>query len=130
MQGRTFLARGGNGKITAQQQAVARALDLPMEFPVLTAPVKDQFPSLPACYKVDVACPETLLAIEVDGKTHNLRKWKFLDRRKEAVLSALGWSVLRFTNRQVDEDLPAVLESIRSCMTLRSKSITTTSPTE
>ena len=31
-------------------------------------------------------------------RTHNTQKWKFLDKRKTAVLKALGWSVLRFSN--------------------------------
>jgi len=130
MQGRTFLARGGNGKLTPQQQSLATALDLPMEFAIKTGPVKSQFVSLPPCYKVDIACPVTLLAIEVDGQSHARKKWKFLDRRKESVLAALGWSVLRFTNQQVDEDLTTVLAKIRSFMTSKLTSTTTTLLTE
>jgi hypothetical protein len=117
--GRTFLSRGGNGKQTPEQEAVATALGLPMEHPIATASVKHLFPSLPPCYKVDVACPASLLAVEIDGSSHNTRKWKFLDARKTEVLNALGWRVLRFSNQQVREDLPSVLDAIKSSMTLR-----------
>jgi ATP-dependent DNA helicase RecG len=68
---------------------------------------------------VDVACPASLLAVEIDGSSHNTRKWKFLDARKTEVLNALGWRVLRFSNQQVREDLPSVLDAIKSSMTLR-----------
>lgn len=113
MSGRTFLARGGNGKLTRQQEAVANALGLPMEYAIPTGPVKDRFKSLPNCYKVDLANPSHMLAIEIDGATHNTKKWRFLDKRKTEVLNALGWSVLRFSNQRVDSDLESVLKEIR-----------------
>jgi hypothetical protein len=113
MSGRTFLARGGNGTLTHQQLAVAKALGLPMEYPISTKLVMDQFKSLPTCYKVDIADPGKMLAIEIDGATHRTKKWQFLDRRKTEVLNALGWSVLRFSNQRVDSDLVGVLKEIR-----------------
>ena len=119
LSGRTFLARGGNGKLTPEQKAVAEALDLPMEHAIPTHKAQGMFPSLPPCYKVDVACPVSRLAIEIDGKSHLTRKWRFLDARKTSVLCALGWRVLRFTNERVRKDLSGVLTEIRASMTLR-----------
>jgi hypothetical protein len=119
MSGRTFLARGGNGTLTRQQEAVANALRLPTEYVIPTRPVKERFKSLPNAYKVDVADPSRMLAIEIDGATHNTKKWKFLDKRKTEVLNALGWSVLRFSNQRVDSDLEAVLKEIREFTVLR-----------
>jgi len=113
MSGRTFLARGGNGTLTRQQEVVGNAINLPMEYAIPTGPVKDQFKSLPNSYKVDIADPLRMLAIEIDGATHNTKKWRFLDKRKTEVLNALGWSVLRFSNQRVDSDLEAVLKEIR-----------------
>ena len=113
MSGRTFLARGGNGILTPQQETVANALGLPTEYAIPTSPVKHQFKALPTCYKVDIADPTRMLAIEIDGRTHNTKKWKFLDQRKMEVLGALGWSVLRFSNQRVDSDLEAILREIR-----------------
>ena len=117
LRGRTFLARGGNGSTTKPQQMLADALDLPMEFAIVTAPVKGMFESLPHCYKVDLASPEHMLAIEVDGNSHKLKRWRFLDARKTAVLNALGWKVLRFWNEEVLTDLNQVVTTIRRSMT-------------
>lgn len=128
--GRTFLSRGGNGKTTPEQESLAQALDLPMEYPIPTAPAKAHFPSLPHCYKVDVACPATKVAIEVDGASHKTKKWKFLDARKTGVLEHLGWCVLRFSNEEVRKNLAEVVARVRSCTTLRSKISTTTLPQE
>lgn len=114
LKGRTFLARGGNGTLTQPQLLLAQATGFAMEYAIATAPVAGQFPSLPHCYKVDLADPSHKLAIEVDGQSHQLKKWRYLDKRKTAVLNALGWSVLRFSNQQVLEDLPAVLAHIHA----------------
>jgi len=125
MVGRTFLARGGNGQPTKQQLALHNATGFPMEHAILTAGAK--FPSLPPSYKVDLAVPDAMLAIEVDGKSHRLKKWKFLDRRKTEILSSLGWQVLRFTNEEVDRDLNGCLLKIQSTISTLT-GITTTSP--
>lgn len=128
LKGRTFLSRGGNGKLTSQQIALHNATSALMEFAIETSAVASKFQSLPNCYKVDLAFPEVKLAIEVDGKTHRLKKWKFLDARKSEVLTALGWSILRFTNEQVDSDLHGCLTLIGSTMS-ELKATTTTSQT-
>lgn len=114
LRGRTFLARGGNGTPTAPQlrlHAALRPLSV-MELAIPTAAATGQFPSLPTNYKVDIGLPHRRLAIEVDGNSHRSRKWQFLDRRKGAVLVSLGWSVLRFSNQDVLEQLPAVMRVV------------------
>ena len=100
-QGKTFLSRGGNGELTEPQKLLAKMTRFPTEYAIRTAPVKGRFPSLPSCYKVDLADPFSMTAIEVDGNTHRLRKWRFLDARKTEILEALGWSVIRFRNEEV-----------------------------
>jgi len=112
MKGRTFLSRGGNSTITVPQLMLSKMLNLPVEYPIKTKDVKHLFPSLPNCYKVDLAIPELKIAIEVDGQTHKLKKWKYLDKRKTEVLNALGWSVLRFWNQEVLTETQAVLDKI------------------
>ena len=99
--GKTFLARGGNGELTKPQKLLAKMTGLPTEYAIRTAPVKGRFPSMPSCYKVDLADPSSMTAIEVDGSTHRLRRWRFLDARKTEILEALGWSVIRFRNEEV-----------------------------
>lgn len=132
LQGRTFLARGGNGQLTQQQIALCQALGLPeitMEYSIPTAPAKGYFPSIPPCYKVDLGIPEVRLAVEVDGKTHKTKKWRFLDRRKMAVLNFIGWTVLRFWNEEVDQDLNRCVQTVLSTIS-KLKETTITSPTE
>ena len=128
--GQTFLARGGNGKPTPPQLALAAELNWPIEVAISTTPIRAQFKSLPPAYKVDVGDVETRTAVEVDGKTHRTRKWRFLDRRKTEVLAALGWTVVRFWNEEVLTSLPEVVAKIRTAMTLKSMKTTPTSPTE
>jgi len=129
LQGRTWLSqRGGRGRLTAPQLVLAKRLALPTEFTIPTRPVAHLFASLPNWYAVDLACPPAMLAIEVDGNTHRTKRWRYLDRRKTEVLEALGWSVLRFWNHEVLTETDRVVAEIRSCITLRSPTTTTTSP--
>ena len=86
-----------------------------VEYSIRTAEVKDQFPSLPNHYCVDLALPELKIAVEVDGASHRTKKWKFLDKRKTEVLNALGWIVLRFWNEEVETDINMVMTKIASC---------------
>jgi hypothetical protein len=112
--GRPFKARGGNGQFTVPQRLLANSLGLPMEWPISTRPVSGKFPSIPSSYKADLADPSVRLAIEVDGRMHANRKWKILDAKKTEVLTSLGWSVLRFTNAEVNTDLSGCLLKIQS----------------
>ena len=132
LKGRTFLSRGGNGTLTKQQVNLCQALGLPesaMEYVIPTAKARNHFQSLPTSYKVDIGIPEVKLAIEVDGNTHKTKKWKFLDRRKTAVLNFLGWTVLRFWNKEVDQDLERCVQTVMSTIS-RLRETTTTSLTE
>jgi very-short-patch-repair endonuclease len=118
LKGRTFLSRGGNSKITKPQQLLAEALNLPMEVTIrLIGEVRKHFPSLPKKYCVDIADVKNKLVIEVDGKSHKLKKWKFLDRRKEEILNFLGWRVIRFWNEDILEDLAKVKETVLGHLT-------------
>jgi very-short-patch-repair endonuclease len=117
--GRTFLSRGGNGKMTVPQLKLWVALELPkesLEFAINTAMVRKMFICVPNHYKVDIGIETLKLAIEVDGATHNTKKWKFLDARKTEILNALGWKVLRFKNQQIMENLEQVLMDIKQYM--------------
>jgi very-short-patch-repair endonuclease len=66
-----------------------------------------QFPIPP--YVVDFACIEARLIIEADGGQHALPGEH--DRR-DAVLKAKGWRVLRFWNNDVIENRDGVLQRI------------------
>jgi very-short-patch-repair endonuclease len=62
------------------------------------------------CFIVDFYCPSCKLVIEVDGGIHDLQQ-NYDDARTER-LEAFGYSVLRFSNEAVMNDLPAVLSQI------------------
>jgi hypothetical protein len=83
----------------------------------------------PRNYKVDIGHPETKLAIEVDGRSHQMRERQEQDRKKESILSGLGWTVLRFKNEEVKESLAACVAMVTSTIS-KLKTLTLTSPTE
>jgi very-short-patch-repair endonuclease len=65
-------------------------------------------------YVVDFVCLRSHLVVEVDGDTHAGEAAEAEDRQRAGRLAARGLRVIRFTNRQVMQDLPGVLEAIRS----------------
>jgi hypothetical protein len=109
-----FTTRGGNGQITGPQIVLHDATGLSMEYPVLTSPVKHIYPDAPYSYKVDLADIRTKLAIEVDGESHSNPHQKSLDAKKTEILNSLGWTVLRFTNDEVNQNLNACVQIITS----------------
>lgn len=70
----------------------------------------------PTCYKVDLAFPDRKLAIEADGASHNNPKRRSQDRKKEKFLTGLGWTVLRFTNKEILnlQNQVEILKSVQS----------------
>lgn len=102
--------RGGNGQLTRQQEALAKALGWPTEYAIPT----QKIPGTPKNYKVDIACPEIKLAIEVDGHSHTLPSRREEDRKKEKALESLGWKILRFWNQEIDSDIEGCLSKIRA----------------
>jgi very-short-patch-repair endonuclease len=59
-------------------------------------------------YIADFMCMELMLIIEVDGVTHHWEETFLKDQKKQADLEAAGFSVLRFTDDEVLNDLNAV----------------------
>jgi len=69
-------------------------------------------------YVADFYCYELRLVLELDGSIHEEDSQISHDRNRDANLMALGFRVLRFTNREAHEDLETLLETIR-CLYLR-----------
>jgi len=59
---------------------------------------------------VDFFCARARLVVEVDGETHAMAEDH--DRARSRWLEGRGYSVLRFTNREVIHQLDAVVERI------------------
>lgn len=92
--------RGGNGTGMTKAEAVVRAV-LPAywiwSFPV---PLGARQQGYPTNYKLDFANPSKRLGLEIDGASHGMHSRKIQDKKKEAKLAELGWSVLRISNTQ------------------------------
>jgi very-short-patch-repair endonuclease len=65
---------------------------------------------------VDFYCHQATLVIEVDGGIHALQREE--DASREKVLNDIGLRVIRFRNEEVIKDLPSVMGSIKSLISL------------
>ena len=65
-------------------------------------------------YIADFYCPERLLVIEVDGDSHFDERGLSHDKQRDAYMAVLSLTVLRFSNREVMQNLPGVVVSIRA----------------
>ena len=63
-------------------------------------------------YVVDFYCHELKLAIEVDGSSHNHEDALERDAERQGELEDLGVTVLRFTERDVRQQIRGVVEAI------------------
>ena len=79
----------------------------------------------PTCYKVDIGNETLRVAIEVDGQSHYSRR--SLDAKKDKLLRGLGWTVLRFSNKQVTERLAECVLMVTSTIS-KSHQLTSTAP--
>jgi len=67
-------------------------------------------------YIVDFYCPKANLVIELDGGQHYSEAGKEKDRTRDEALIEMGIEVLRFSDRDVFENIGGVMERIRSCL--------------
>ena len=68
-------------------------------------------------YRLDLAYPDRLLAIECDGFTHHGTRSAFeSDRARQNRLVTAGWTVLRFTWQQIVREPEMVLATIRRAL--------------
>jgi len=68
------------------------------------------------CYIVDFVCVERRLIVEIDGGQH--AEQVEYDQRRDVWLRNQGYTVLRFWNNEVLQQLEGVLEQIRLAITL------------
>jgi len=72
-------------------------------------------------YILDFYCAAAKLAIELDGSQHYEPAGKVYDERRTAFLNSLGIYVLRFSNRDILENLRGVCEKIDLIVSERTK---------
>ena len=64
-------------------------------------------------YIVDFYCSKEKLIIELDGEVHNNELAKEKDDERTVYLEALGYTVIRFENKMVFENLASVFMEIK-----------------
>lgn len=69
-------------------------------------------------YVVDFTCHRACLVVEVDGGVHNLPEVALRDLQRDEWLAMQGYRVLRFTTKQVEDDIESVLANIRAASPL------------
>lgn len=104
--------RGGNGRgLTVPQRMLSEALGWATEYVVPCGARRDGYPT---AYKIDLANPDAMVGVEVDGMSHMAADRKCEDAKKEAFLSSLGWTIIRVRNAEVLADLDGVVRAIQS----------------
>ena len=63
-------------------------------------------------YIVDFCIPKNSLVIELDGSQHYIRENRENDSERDSFLSEQGFTVLRYSNRQIKEKFREVCEDI------------------
>ncbi len=74
-----------------------------------------QYPIGP--YIVDFICLEARLSIELDGSQHYEEQNQRYDQKRTDWLNSQEFSVIRFSNREVFEDIDCVIQTIYSHLT-------------
>jgi very-short-patch-repair endonuclease len=67
-------------------------------------------------YIVDFYCPKANLVIELDGGQHYSERGQAKDRARDDVLRKMGIKVLRFSDREIFENMDGVMQGIWSCL--------------
>lgn len=85
---------------------------LEMQIAKLGYRYRTQHPFLAKKAFVDFYFPDQKLVVEVDDPSHEKRDKKKKDLQRTQSLEAIGLKVIRFTNKQVGQDLPTVVSKI------------------
>jgi very-short-patch-repair endonuclease len=67
-------------------------------------------------FVIDFYCPRLKLAIELDGDSHFSEGSEVCDKARQGCIESFGISFLRFTNKEIYENLDEVLAKIEDCI--------------
>ena len=94
--------KGGNGQPMTPIVELANNLlsqcGYIREYPIRTKTVRNIFKNVATAYKADFANPDQMIVIELDGASHLSMKQKKTDEKKDEILKALGWIVIRLSH--------------------------------
>ena len=110
--------RGGNGQINELQLLFLNDLnkiknEWKLEFVVKTKK-GHRNGVYPNHYKIDIANLNLKIAIELDGHSHNSLKRKEQDKKKDDLLTNLGWKVIRIKNNDLIKNYDNILNHIKN----------------
>ncbi|MGO2655962.1 MAG: endonuclease domain-containing protein, partial [Pseudoclavibacter sp.] len=74
-------------------------------------------PAPPGTFTRHALVVDGILAIEVDGRTHDERRRTLQDRAKEADIRAAGYQVVRYSYQQIMHNWPGVYADILRMLT-------------
>jgi len=95
--------RGGNGQLTKPQKMLLERLGRGWVAEYVVAVPGYKSKHLPKNLKIDIAHPQRMIAIELDGSSHRTPERRMQDSRKTLFLAENGWYVLRITNKRALE---------------------------
>ena len=68
-------------------------------------------------YILDFYCHQLQLGVEVDGDTHNTKEARLYDKARTEALETYGFTIIRFSNEQVLNNLEGVKRELREVVT-------------
>lgn len=113
------IIQGGNGRgatiyqLQLYNELLKHTDCFEMELIEKTKPYTKNF-NAPYHYKIDIASRIYKIAIEVDGLSHNTKKVKECDKRKDQLLILKGWKVLRLSNLAIKNELENCVQVVLS----------------
>ncbi len=81
-----------------------------------TYPTRFQRQKTIGCFIADFYCHEARLILELDGSQHFTPEGHTYDEARTAALETFQCDVLRFTNREIDSEFPAVCAKIEAAL--------------
>ena len=112
------IVQGGNGRgMTEPQRLLYNKLlhiGAKAEFTVKTNQKRINKYRYPTHYNIDIAIPIYMIAIEVDGASHSLHRNKEKDIKKTNFLTKNKWTVIRFKNKQIIENIDICVENVKN----------------
>lgn len=64
-------------------------------------------------YRLDIAYPHLMLAIEIDGSQHDDPEHRTSDAARDAALESLGWTVVHVRSKSLATDLARAIATVR-----------------
>ncbi len=96
--------RGGNGRpLPVSQLALLYALGQGWIAEHAVATKQPRGSGYPTNYKIDIANPEKMIGIEIDGGSHCTIERQEQDAKKRHLLSSQGWSIYHVSNQRALE---------------------------